>query len=128
MSLIIILLRGQLSVPSDFLLSFLVAQCLHGQKKLQHKYVLLVDIKKAFDSVDKELLFSILRTRCRNDSQHRLVDLIESLYRDNLLIITDQEIKTTASVPQGGILSPLLFNIYLEEALLSQRVLADCMS
>jgi retron-type reverse transcriptase len=103
-----------------------VAQCLHGNRKWVSKFILLVDIKKAFDSVDRKLLFSILRKRCKTQEQYHLVSLVESLYAENVLIIGDQEIRTSAGVPQGGILSPLLFNIYLEEALMSNPILSQC--
>ena len=31
-------------------------------------------------------------------------------------------------VPQGGVLSPLLYNVYLEEALLTQRTISKLLS
>ena len=40
----------------------------HGRSK--RKFNLLVDLQKAYDSVDREFLFKIMRSRCKNNSDH----------------------------------------------------------
>ena len=57
--------------------------------------------------------------RCRSDQDRHLVKLIELLYKQNFIQIGEHYVETSAEVPQGGVISPLLFNIYLEEALQS---------
>ena len=64
-------------------------QCLHGKQKDAHKYILMVDIRKAFDSVDRQMLFDIIKKRCRDSSQMALAKLVESLYSTNTLLIGD---------------------------------------
>jgi hypothetical protein len=48
-------------------MSFLM-QCLHSKQKEDHKFILMVDIKKAFNSVKRKLFFDIIRKRCRTPS------------------------------------------------------------
>jgi group II intron reverse transcriptase/maturase len=69
------------------------------------------DISKCFDTIDHEVLLSILR---RDIHDGRLVALIGGLLRAGYM----QEWRyfdTLGGTPQGGIISPLLANIYLNE-------------
>ena len=88
---------------------------MHGRKK--RKYNLLVDLQKAYDSVDRELLFRILRDRAKNEMEGHLLSLIEELHRTSLIEVGTSTLVAEMGLPQGSVLSPLLFNIYLEEAL-----------
>ena len=88
---------------------------MHGRKK--RKFNLLVDLQKAYDSVDRELLFRILRSRAKNDAEGHLLSLMEELYRSSLIEVGTSTLVAEMGLPQGSVLSPLLFNIYLEEAL-----------
>jgi retron-type reverse transcriptase len=90
-------------------------QEVHGRKK--RKYNLLVDLQKAYDSVDRELLFRILRDRAKNEMEGHLLSLIEELHRTSLIEVGTSTLVAEMGLPQGSVLSPLLFNIYLEEAL-----------
>ena len=90
-------------------------QEVHGRKK--RKYNLLVDLQKAYDSVDRELLFRILRGRAKNEMEGHLLSLIEELHRTSLVEVGTSTLVAEMGLPQGSVLSPLLFNIYLEEAL-----------
>ena len=88
---------------------------MHGRKK--RKFNLLVDLQKAYDSVDRELLFRILRGRAKNEMERHLLSLIEELHRTSLIEVGTSTLVAEMGLPQGSVLSPLLFNIYLEEAL-----------
>ena len=88
---------------------------MHGRKK--RKLNLLMDLQKAYDSEDRELLFIILRSRAKNEMEGHLLSLIEELHRISLIKVGISTLVAEMGLPQGSVLSPLLFNIYLEEAL-----------
>lgn len=69
------------------------------------------DISKCFDSFDHEVLLSILRRDIHDERFMRLVEhLLKAGYMDNWRFN-----ETLSGTPQGGIISPLLSNIYLNE-------------
>ena len=54
---------------------------LHGRK--QRKFNLRIDLKKAYDTVDRDKLFTILYNRCRNDTDRALVNLMKEIHSDS---------------------------------------------
>ncbi len=89
---------------------------------------MLIDLQKAYDSVDRELLWRILDSRCRDEDQKKIVRLMIKLHRESDIIIGDQHINAEIGLPQGSILSPVLFNVYLEEAIKSSKKLEEVRS
>jgi len=69
------------------------------------------DIKGYFDNVDHNILANLLKKRI-NDT--RFIDLYWKLVRAGY-VENGNHHGTTKGVPQGGLLSPLLSNIYLHE-------------
>ena len=73
--------------------------------------VVLVDLSKYFDTLNHELLMNLLR---KNIHDKQVIELIKRYLKagvmENGLLV-----KTTEGSPQGGPLSPLLANIYLNE-------------
>lgn len=71
----------------------------------------LVDLSKYFDTLNHELLMNVLR---KNIHDKRVIELIKRYLKagvmENGLLV-----KTEEGSPQGGPLSPLLANIYLNE-------------
>ena len=51
----------------------------HGSMK--RKFYLLVDLQKAYDSVDREILWKLLEKRSKNSSELALIELMKKLHR-----------------------------------------------
>jgi RNA-directed DNA polymerase len=76
-------------------------------------WVLEIDIRKFFDTLGHEHLLAILRRRVRDGVLLRLISkwLNAGVLEDGQLSYPD------AGTPQGGVVSPLLANVYLHEVL-----------
>ena len=86
------------------------AQLVHRYSNT-HKWVVDVDLKSYFDTIDHDALMELVRRRV---SDKRILWLIKQWLKAGILedgIVTTPERGT----PQGGVLSPLLSNIYLNE-------------
>jgi hypothetical protein len=55
----------------------------HGRKK--RKFNLLIDLQKAYDSVDREILWELLDKRCKDDSERTIVKLLMKLHRESTI-------------------------------------------
>ena len=71
----------------------------------------LVDLSKYFDTLNHELLMNLLR---KNIHDKRVIELIKRYLKAGVME-NGLRVKTTEGSPQGGPLSPLLANIYLNE-------------
>jgi group II intron reverse transcriptase/maturase len=76
-------------------------------------WVLEIDIRKFFDTLVKELLMEVVRQRVRDGVVLRMLAkwLHAGVMEDGALSYPE------AGTPQGGVVSPLLANIYLHEVL-----------
>lgn len=69
------------------------------------------DIKGCFDNIDHEILLQIIQRDIHDGRMVKLIkDLLDAGYMEDWLYYD-----TTSGTPQGGIISPLLSNIYLNE-------------
>lgn len=76
-----------------------------------YKYAVLIDLSKYFDTLNHELLMNMVREQVQDK---RVIELIKrylksGVMEDGLLV------KTEEGSPQGGPLSPMLANIYLNK-------------
>jgi hypothetical protein len=80
---------------------------------------MLIDLQKAYDSVDREILWELLGKRCRDESEKAIVKLMMKLHKESTIQVGENEVNAEMGLPQGSVLSPFLFNVYLEEAIKS---------
>lgn len=76
-----------------------------------YKWVIDLDLEKFFDTVNQDLLISIIR---RTVNEDKVVSLIRKYLQAGVLVNGIFE-KTDKGTPQGGNISPILSNIMLNE-------------
>ncbi len=76
-----------------------------------YKWVVDLDLEKFFDTVNQDLLISIIRKTVKED---KVVSLIRKYLQAGVLVNGVFE-KTEKGTPQGGNISPILSNIMLNE-------------
>ena len=97
-----------------FTIQSIVKKYLTKNKKV---YACYVDLKKAYDSVWREGLLHKLR---KNGIDKKTVNIIDSMYKNTYTSIIYKnylldKIRVTKGLKQGDNLSPLLFNIYIND-------------
>jgi group II intron reverse transcriptase/maturase len=70
------------------------------------------DIQACFDEIDHHVLVELLRKKIKDE---RFLNLIWKLLRAGYLDVREKRKDSLAGTPQGGIVSPILANIYLHE-------------
>lgn len=84
-----------------------------GLMKMGGGYVIDLDIKAYFDTVDHRIIQGLFAKRVRDGVVRRLIGKwLNARIREK-----GRDRKPDAGVPQGGVISPLLSNIYLHEVL-----------
>ncbi len=91
--------------------------CHSALKEIQGKWsgttwFLEGDIKACFDDIDHEILVGIMRKKIRDE---RFLNLIWKFLNAGYLDLDESRKDSLAGTPQGGIVSPILANIYLHE-------------
>ena len=90
----------------------IIEKHLDSQKDLYHNFI---DFKKAFDRVYHEGMWSAL---CKFGINNDIIMMIKSLYSTSAVLLNNMAgpfFNTTVGLRQGCLLSPTLFNIFLEE-------------
>ena len=65
----------------------------------------LIDLQKAYDTVNREKLWRILESRCRNETDGTLAMLIIKMYQQSQVVIGKHSFSADLGVVQGGVLS-----------------------
>ena len=107
---------GRSCVDNLFILQQLIEK---RSRKNEELHIAFIDLKKAYDGVPRNKLFTALRMIGVSDY---MILLIRELYEENNAYIKQgrslsESIQVTKGLRQGCCLSPLLFNIYLEMVL-----------
>jgi RNA-directed DNA polymerase len=90
-----------------------VQELWEGMSRFGGGWILDVDIKGFFDHLDHKHLREILAKRIRDRGIHRMIGKWL-----NAGVLQDGEVsRPVAGTPQGGVISPLLANIYLHEVI-----------
>ena len=105
---------GRSTVEQIFNCHIMMEKHLQHQKELYHNFI---DFKKAFDRVWHEGLWHVMRSFGMEEG---LIQIIQALYNNaSSAVLLNSDIgeyfKTTVGVRQGCLLSPVLFNIFLEK-------------
>src|SRR3954468_214372 len=81
---------------------------IHHSGTLGYRWVLDADIEACFDSIDHTALMDRVRQRVKDK---RVLALVKAFLKAGVLTELGENRDTLTGTPQGGILSPLLFNI-----------------
>jgi RNA-directed DNA polymerase len=80
-------------------------------RRYNKRHVVDMDLSKCFDTLDHELILKFVRKRITDGS---ILNLIKQFLNSGVMIGSTFENSEIGS-PQGGVISPLLSNIYLDE-------------
>lgn len=78
---------------------------------------MFVDLKAAFDNVDRETLWRILREK---GIKERILRRLQNIYEETTVMVRTkngltEKFATKKGVRQGCVSSPLLFNVYIAD-------------
>ncbi len=80
-------------------------------RKYELKYAVDMDLTKCFDTLDHDLIIQFMRKRVTDGS---ILSLVRMFLKSGVMVEGVLE-EVTEGSPQGGVISPLLANIYLNE-------------
>ena len=89
-------------------------------------HIMGIDMSKAFDTINRKTMLNVLKPIIK-DSEHRLIRVLlaNTTLRTRIKQHYGEKFTTVAGTPQGDGLSPILFIIYLENALRNLRASMD---
>ena len=76
-----------------------------------YRYAVDLDLSKFFDTLNQDILMNVVRETIKDKT---LVELIKRFVKAGAVLPDGLHVRTDEGTPQGGPLSPLLANIYLD--------------
>jgi RNA-directed DNA polymerase len=83
------------------------------RRSWEYDWVIKFDIKSLFDNIDHELLMRALRNHCQTPW---VLLYVERWLKAPMLMPDGELVERTKDTPQGGVVSPLLANLFLHYA------------
>ena len=108
--------RSYSTVDHIYTLYSMASNCLYGKKRAK-LYVAFIDYRKAFDTVDRNILFQILE---KQGVSTKFLNMLKAVYKIVKVVIRcgkefTNKIYCPLGVKQGCLLSPLLFSLLITE-------------
>lgn len=90
---------------------FIVREAINSTKNPLH--LCMIDLRAAYDHVDRDMLFSVINIRTKAP---KITTILKALYTGTVASIknTVDQFQVHTGCQQGGIESPVLFNIYMD--------------